>query len=89
MLAGASRFERLVRDRRAIAFLAGAAPCAAGAIVGAAIPLTAALSETWEFAVLGASAIALLVLRRGVVGTLLLAGCAGALAGLLGAPIPR
>jgi chromate transporter len=89
VLAGASRFERLVSDRRALAFLAGAAPCAAGAIVGAAIPLTAALSETWEFAVLGASAIALLVLRRGVVGTLLLAGCAGALAGLLGAPIPH
>jgi chromate transporter len=89
VLAGAERFERLVRDRRALAFLAGAAPCAAGAIVGAAIPLTTALSETWEYAVLAAGAIALLALRRGVVTTLLLAGFAGVVAASLGAPIPR
>jgi chromate transporter len=89
VLGGADGFERLVSNRRAQAFLAGAAPCAAGAIVGAAIPLATALSETWEYAVLGASAVALLALRRGVLATLMLAGCAGALAGALGAPIPR
>jgi chromate transporter len=89
VLLGARRFERMLVNERVLAFLAGAAPCAAGAIIGAAIPLTTALSETWEFVVLGAAAVSLLVLRRGVVGTLLLAGLAGAVAGGLGAPIPR
>ena len=76
-------------NERVLAFLAGAAPAAAGAIVGAAGPLTASLSEAWQYAVLVAAALALLVLRRGVVRTLLLAGCAGVAAGLLGAPIPH
>jgi chromate transporter len=89
VLLGASRFERLLSDGRVLAFLDGAAPAAAGAIIGAAIPLTAALSETWQYAVLAAAAVALLVLRRGVVATLLAAGLAGTLAGLLGAPIPH
>ena len=89
VLLGADRFERMLVNARARAFLGGAAPCAAGAIVGAAVPLSAALSEAWQFAVLAAAAIALLVLRRGVVPTLLLAGCVGSAAALLGAPIPR
>jgi chromate transporter len=89
VLVGAARFERLLVNERVRAFLAGAAPSTAGAIVGAAVPLTAALAESWQYAVLAAAALALLVLRRGVVGTLLLAGCAGVMAALLGAPIPR
>ncbi|MCW3056066.1 MAG: Chromate transporter, partial [Solirubrobacterales bacterium] len=89
VLLGAGRFERMLVNQRVQAFLGGAAPCAAGAIVGAAVPLSAALSEAWQFAVLAAAAIALLVLRRGVVPTLLVAGCAGAAGSLLGAPIPR
>jgi chromate transporter len=89
VLLGAGRFEHLLANERVLAFLAGAAPCAAGAIIGAAVPLTAALSETWQFAVLAAAAVALLVLRRGVLATLLLAGSAGAVAALVGAPIPR
>lgn len=89
VLIGAERFERLLLDRRALAFLAGAAPAAAGAIIGAAVPLATALSETWQYAVLAAAALALLVLRRGVVPTLLAAGLSGALAALLGAPIPH
>jgi len=89
VLVGARRFERMLVNERVLAFLAGAAPCAAGAIIGAAIPLTTALSEPWQFAVLAAAAVALLVLRRGVVSILLLAGLAGAVAGALGAPIPR
>ncbi len=84
---GAPRFERLLADARATAFLAGAAPSAAGAIIGASIPLTGALEESWQYVVLAAAAVALLVLRRGVVSTLLLAGCAGVAAVLLGAPI--
>ncbi|TMK26774.1 MAG: chromate transporter [Actinobacteria bacterium] len=57
-------------------FLSGS-PASAGAIVGSAIPLTAALGATWQYAVLLAAAMGLLVLRRGVVQTLLLAGDAG------------
>jgi chromate transporter len=88
VLLGATHFERLVSNRRVLAFLAGAVPAAAGAIIGAAVPLTAALSESWDYAVLAAAAVALLLLRRGVVSTLLLAGGAGVAAVLLGAPIP-
>jgi chromate transporter len=90
ILFGAVRFERLLVNERVIAFLAGAAPAAAGAIIGSAIPLAAALSETWQYAVLAAAAaVALLVLRRGVVVTLLAAGLAGAIAGPLGAQLPH
>ena len=71
------------------AFLAGAAPAAAGAIIGSAIPLAGALGETWQYVVLAAAAIALLALRRSVVLTLLAAGTVGAVAALLGAPIPH
>ncbi len=88
ILIGAARFERLLSNERMLAFLAGAAPAAAGAIVGSAVPLTAAIGETWQYAVLAGSAIVLLALRRGVVPTLLGAGIAGALAVLLGAPTP-
>ncbi|HEY4428676.1 MAG TPA: chromate transporter [Solirubrobacteraceae bacterium] len=89
ILLGAGRFERMLGNRSVLAFLAGATPAAAGAIIGASVPLTTALSESWEFAVLAGAAAMLLVLRRGVVATLLLAGLAGTLAGALGAPIPR
>jgi len=84
---GAARFERLLVNERVVAFLAGAAPAAAGAIIGSSVPLTAALSETWQYAVLAAAAVALLALGRSVVVTLLAAGTVGALAGLLGAPL--
>jgi chromate transporter len=85
ILFGAARFERLLLNERVAAFLAGAAPAAAGAIVGSAVPLAGALSETWQYVVLAAAAVALLILRRGVVPTLLAAGLAGTVAGLLGA----
>jgi chromate transporter len=88
ILIGAARFERLLASERVLAFLAGAAPAAAGAIVGSAIPLAGAIGETWQYFVLGTAAVALLVLRRGVVPTLMLAGIAGVVAALLGAPAP-
>jgi chromate transporter len=88
ILFGAARFERLLLNERVTTFLAGAAPAAAGAIIGSAIPLAAALSETWQYLVLAAAAIALLALRRSIVLTLLTAGTVGAIAALLGAPIP-
>jgi chromate transporter len=86
ILLGAARFERLLSSERVLAFLAGAAPAAAGAIIGSAVPLAAAIGETWQYAVLAGAAIVLLALRRGIVPTLLGAGVAGALAVLLGAP---
>lgn len=89
ILLGAARFERLLTDERALSFLAGAAPATAGAILGSSIPLAAALSETWQYAVLALAALALLVLRRGIVSTLLLGAAAGLLVALLGGPLPR
>jgi chromate transporter len=89
VLLGAARFERLLVNERVVAFLAGAAPAAAGAIIGSAIPLAGALSETWQYVVLAAAAVALLALRRSTVLTLLAAAAIGAVAGLLGAPLPN
>jgi chromate transporter len=89
ILFGAQRFERLLHNERVTAFLAGAAPAAAGAIIGSSIPLAAALSETWQYAVLVAAAVALLALRSSVVLTLLAAGAIGAVTALLGTPLPR
>jgi chromate transporter len=89
ILLGAARFERLLSNERVVAFLGGAAPAAAGAIIGAAVPLALAVSEAWQLAVLAGAAVAVLVLRRGVVQTLLVAGAIGAIAVALGAPAPR
>jgi chromate transporter len=88
ILLGGQRFERLRESANARAFLDGAGPAAIGAILGAAITLTRALSEPWQFALLAAAATFLLALRRGVVATLLLAGAAGVVIALAGAPLP-
>ncbi len=88
ILLGAERFDALRANATARAFLDGAGPAAAGAILGAAIPLALVLAEPWQGAVLAAAAVALLVLRRGVVQTLLAAGAAGAVVALAGGPLP-
>jgi chromate transporter len=88
VLVGGRRFERLRNNRSALAFLNGAGPAAIGAILGAAVPLTRALSEPWQAGVLAVSAVSLLILRRGIVTTLLAAGLVGVLVGLAGAPVP-
>jgi chromate transporter len=88
ILLGGRRFDRLRADRRVRAFLGGAGPAAVGAILGSAVPLAAALSETWQGAVLASAAVLLLVLRRGVVMTLLCAGLAGVIVALAGGPLP-
>jgi chromate transporter len=77
ILLGAHRFDQIRGDHRARAFLDGAGPAAIGAIYGSAIPLTRALTHTWQYAVLAGALILLLLLRRGVVLTLLCAGAAG------------
>ena len=87
VLVGARRFDRLVANTDVRAFFDGAGPAAIGAILGSAIPLALALQETWQWAVLAGATVALLVLRRGVVLTLLAAGVVGAVAVVLGAPL--
>jgi chromate transporter len=88
ILLGGGRFERLRGNDRARGFLDGAGPAAIGAILGSSVTLAGALSEGWQIGVLAAAAIALLVLRRGVVETLVLAGAVGAALALAGAPLP-
>ena len=89
VLLGAGGFERLLDRPRALAFLAGAAPAAAGAIIGAAVPLAGDLRETWQLAVLACAAAALLALRRGILATMVAAALVGALVALLGGPVPH
>ena len=88
ILLGGGRFERLRGNDRARGFLDGAGPAAIGAILGSAVTLAGALSENWQIGVLAGAAIALLVVRRGVVETLVLAGAVGAGLALAGAPLP-
>jgi chromate transporter len=88
ILLGAARFDRLRADHRARAFLDGAGPAAIGAILGSAIPLPEALSEAWQYVVLGVAAVLLLALRRGVVLTLLAAAAAGVVVAVAGGPVP-
>jgi chromate transporter len=88
ILLGGQRFDAIRGDRRARAFLDGAGPAAIGAILGSAVPLARALTETWQYAVLAVAAVLLLGLRRGVVPTLLLAAAIGAVVALAGGPVP-
>ena len=89
MALGAQRFDRLRTSPTPQAFLRGAGPAAIGAIIGSAVPLALALSEAWQVGVLAGGAVLLLVARRGVVLVLVLAACAGALAAVVGVPLPR
>ncbi len=89
ILLGGRRFEQLRNNQNAQAFLDGAGPAAIGAILGAAIVLAEILQETWQFAILAAAALALLIFKRGIVATLLGAGAIGVVAALAGAPLPR
>ncbi len=89
ILLGGGRFEQLRNNRGAQAFLSGAGPAAIGAILGAAVVLASALQEAWQFAILAAAAIALLILKRGILETLLAAGAVGVIAALAGAPLPH
>ncbi|MDX6540745.1 MAG: chromate transporter, partial [Gaiellales bacterium] len=88
ILLGGQRFARLRESRGARAFLAGAGPAAIGAIAGAVVPLTGALTQWWQYAVLGGASVAVLLLRQGVVSVLLCAGAVGVLVALAGGPLP-
>ena len=71
VLFGGPYFQQIRANARARAFLDGAGPAAIGAIFGSAIALTRVLSHPWQYAVLGGALVLLLLLRRGVVLTLL------------------
>jgi chromate transporter len=88
VLIAGRHFDRLREDPRPRAFLDGAGPAAIGAILGAAITLAVALQEGWQFGVLAAAAVALLIAGRGVVPTLLGAGAIGGVVALAGGPLP-
>ena len=79
VLVGGRHFTALRDNAVARSFLGGAGPAAIGAILGAAVPLARALGPWWQFALLGAAACLLLILRRGVVMTLVALGVVGAL----------
>ncbi|MFG2001064.1 chromate efflux transporter [Spirillospora sp. NPDC048911] len=87
VLFGGPRFDRLRRSATVQAFLDGAGPAVIGAIGGSALTLALALDHPWQFGVLAAAAVWLVLLRRGVVGTLLGAGVLGAAASIMGLPV--
>jgi chromate transporter len=89
VLIGGRHFDRLRGNWRAQRFLDGAGPSAIGAIFGSAIPLAAALDEAWQFGLLAAAAVALLVGRLGIVATLVACGVIGGIGAIAGAPIPH
>jgi len=84
---GGARFRAFRENAGARAFLDGAGPAAVGAIVGAAVPLAAAVSEPWQVAVVALAAVAL-VARRPPILVLVGGACAGVVALAAGAPIP-
>ncbi|HEX4672781.1 MAG TPA: chromate efflux transporter [Solirubrobacteraceae bacterium] len=89
VLIGGRHFDRLRNNWRAQRFLDGAGPAAVGAIFGSAIPLAASLHEGWQFGLLAAAAVALLVGRLGIVTTLAACGVIGGIGAVAGAPIPH
>lgn len=89
VLALAPRFDALRTNPRVRAFLDGAGPAAIGAILGVSVPLARALEQPWQFGVLGGAAVALLVLRRGVVLTLVAGAAVGVVLALAGVSMGR
>ncbi len=81
-----ARFERLRSSTGTRAFLDGAGPAAAGAVLGVAVPLFAALEEAWQYAVLGGAAV--LVVRLSPFWALVSGAVAGLVAVLAGLPVP-
>ncbi len=84
VLAGGPHFDKFRRSSAAQAFLSGAGPAAIGAIAGAAVTLGLGLTQLWQVAVLAAAAGWLILLRRGVVSTLLGAAGVGVIVALAG-----
>jgi chromate transporter len=86
VLLGAPRFDRIRGNGSVQSFLAGAGPAAVGAIAGSAVSLGLAFQHLWQIPVLGGALLWLLVARRGVVGSIVLAGLAGLVLWSIGVP---
>jgi len=84
VLFGAPHFDRLRANTGVQSFLTGAGAAVIGAIAGSAIPLGLAFGNLWQVPVLAGALLWLLVVRRGVVSTLLLTGVIGLVLALLG-----
>jgi chromate transporter len=84
VLAGGPHFDKFRRNSAAQAFLSGAGPAAIGAIAGAAVTLGLGLTQLWQVGVLAVAACWLILLRRGVVSTLLGAAAIGVIVALVG-----
>jgi chromate transporter len=82
-----NRFVALRASATARAFLDGAGPAAVGAVLGAVVPLFAALEEPWQFAVLGVSVVALLW-GRAALWALGGGAVVGVIVALAGGPLP-
>lgn len=88
VLVGARHFQRLRGNKRVRAFLDGAGPAAIGAILGSAFSLMRGLTQPWQYAVLSLATVAIFVLGRGVVLTLLASALAGTIIGAAGVALP-
>ncbi len=88
VLVGFRHFHALRGNATARAFLDGAGPAAIGAIFGAFVPLASGVDLAWQWAVAAGAAVLLFAARLGVMPVILLAAATGALAAVLGAPLP-
>jgi chromate transporter len=88
ILVGARHFDQLRTNATARAFLDGAGPAAVGAILGSAVTLARTLTQPWQYIVLAIAALVLLILRRGVVLTLVAAAVAGVILVSIGLALP-
>jgi chromate transporter len=84
VLLGGRHFDQIRANAVVQSFLTGAGPAVIGAIAGSAIPLGLALQHVWQVPLLAGALLWLLVVRRGVVSTLLIAGAVGVVVALAG-----
>jgi chromate transporter len=87
VIGGGRHFDALRQNRYVQAFLSGAGPASIGAIAGSSLPLGLALGHLWQVGILAGVLIWVVVLRRGVVLTLVAVGVLGAAAALVGLPL--
>jgi chromate transporter len=86
VLFGGPHFEQLRANSAVQSFLTGAGPTVIGAIAGSAIPLGLSFQHLWQIPVLAGALLWLIVIRRGVVSGLLIAGAIGVAVALAGVP---
>jgi chromate transporter len=87
VLLGGPHFEQLRASTAVQSFLTGAGPAVIGAIAGSAIPLGLSFQHLWQVPVLAGALLWLLVIRRGVVSGLLIAGAVGVAVALAGVAV--